>query len=280
MVLSEVLDGPLPHIIYYPSTYTGPEKKKYPTLLFLHGGGSVANPEAMKKISITSMLATGRIPGGHEKFPFIVIQPIAPKSGWPQHNGKIIELLEEVGPKIGVDPSRLYLTGQSMGGNGALMLALENPGRFAAVVPICSYLSAGVASTVKRFLGIGSSAFDKLRKRVAGSLSTTPVWAFHSADDALVSVEQSDGLVAAIKEAGNPEVKYTRYDTAPGIASLGRRGKGHACYELAYMEAELYTWLLRFTSANGGGTSNQEKEAGAEEEGKAGTGAEGKEEAA
>lgn len=48
----------------------------------------------------------------------------------------------------------------------------------------------------------------------------------------------------ALREAGNANVKYTRYDTAPGLPGFGPKGQGHASYELAFMEGELYEWLL------------------------------------
>ena len=37
------------------------------------------------------------------------------------------------------DPSRVYLAGQSMGGNGAWLYASANPGIFAGVMVVCGY---------------------------------------------------------------------------------------------------------------------------------------------
>ena len=65
----------------------------------------------------------------------------------------------------------------------------------------------------------------------------------------MVSVEHTDAIVEALREAGNENVKYTRYDTAPGLPGFGPKGQGHASYELAFMEGELYEWLLLQTRA-------------------------------
>ena len=40
-----------------------------------------------------------------------------------------------------VDPSRVYLTGLSAGGNGSWVLASRDPNRFAAALIICGWVS-------------------------------------------------------------------------------------------------------------------------------------------
>jgi S-formylglutathione hydrolase len=66
----------------------------------------------------------------------------APWSGhWRMESYLIEELLPSVASEFGLDPERQGLFGHSMGGHGALTLALRHPGRFAslsAFAPICS----------------------------------------------------------------------------------------------------------------------------------------------
>ena len=191
------------------------------------------------------MLTDGRIPGGNDKFPFVVIHPIAPLWGWPQHNDKVVELVESLVPTAGIDRSRLYLTGQSMGGNGAWTLGMQKADMFAAVVPVCGFL---LDSLVDVPFPIASDASEKLKGEAATALATTPVWAFHGANDALVYVKQSDQIIKALEETGHPATKYTRYEEAPGLPGYGEKGAGHASYELAYATPELYEWLLTLTN--------------------------------
>lgn len=48
------------------------------------------------------------------------------------------------------DPSRLYLTGLSMGGSGTLRIAAYYPGRFAALAPICPDFDGEFVDTLAR----------------------------------------------------------------------------------------------------------------------------------
>ena len=73
--------------------------------------------------------------------------------------------------------------------------------------------------------------------KIAEILKNKPIYVFHAANDSVVSVEHSDGMVESLKKAGNTNVLYTRYDDAPGFPAGG--GKGHASYELAFKEEKL-----------------------------------------
>src|SRR6202034_4823602 len=90
-------------------------------------------------------------------------------------------------------------------------LAAKSPKRFAAIVPIC---------------GRGDPAW-------AGRLRGIPTWAFHGADDRVVPPEQSERMIAALKEAGG-DVRLTVY---PGV--------GHAAWTPAFADPMLYEWLLQ-----------------------------------
>jgi S-formylglutathione hydrolase len=68
----------------------------------------------------------------------------ATREPWSRHYRMESYLLEELLPLVaglGVDAGRAGITGHSMGGHGALTLALRHPGRFASVsalAPICA----------------------------------------------------------------------------------------------------------------------------------------------
>ena len=50
--------------------------------------------------------------------------------------------LDAASAEFGGDPARTYATGMSMGGYGTWELALQQPQRFAALVPVCGGLTA------------------------------------------------------------------------------------------------------------------------------------------
>ena len=60
-----------------------------------------------------------------------------------------------------------------------------------------------------------------------------PVWAFHGEQDHIVPYQETERLVEQLRAYGG-EVKFTLY---PGV--------GHAAWEQAYSDHELYAWLLR-----------------------------------
>jgi predicted peptidase len=150
------------------------------------------------------------------ELPCIVAAPQCPaESDWALHDDALIALLDQLAATYAVDPGRVYLTGLSMGGRGAWRLAAANPGRFAALVPICARRPDWLR---------GSDAVCRLHDM--------PIWVFHGALDQVVPVEESDTMVAALRECG-AVVRYTIYPDA-----------GHDSWTPAYAEPELYTWML------------------------------------
>ena len=63
------------------------------------------------------------------------------RTHWRMESYLLDELLPQVAAQLPIDGSRLGITGHSMGGHGALTLALRHPGRFqslSAFAPICA----------------------------------------------------------------------------------------------------------------------------------------------
>jgi predicted peptidase len=130
------------------------------------------------------------------------------------------------------DRRRVHLSGLSMGGFGTWELAMAQPGRFAALVPICSgvrplsdwpQLRVDLPADLK-----GADSYAEVARRIG----KTPVWMFHGDADQSVPVEESRHMGAALKAAG-AEFKYTEY---PGV--------GHNSWDKAYAEPDLVPWLL------------------------------------
>lgn len=128
------------------------------------------------------------------------------------------------------DPHRVYLTGLSMGGYGTWYIASRNPGRFAALAPVCGGIRA--PKTVP--LPAASSASESYAD-VAKKIGATPVWIFHGAADDVINVNESRRMADAMKATG-AEVHYTEY---PGV--------GHNSWDKAYAEPDLIPWLLSKT---------------------------------
>ncbi|MDX1965129.1 MAG: alpha/beta hydrolase-fold protein [Pirellulales bacterium] len=205
--------------------------KKYPVVLFLHGAGERGDDNANQLKYFPTWMAE---PAWQEKYPCYVIAPQCRKDkkwvevDWsttapinmPPEPGEqmqvALRILDETLKNYPIDPDRQYLTGLSMGGYGSWDLAMRQPTRFAAVVPIC---------------GGGDD-------RHAALLKDLPLWAWHGDQDQAVPVERSRKMIAAIKAAGG----QPRYTELPGV--------GHDSWTPAYKSEELLPWL--FAQKRGG----------------------------
>ena len=136
--------------------------------------------------------------------------------------------------EFNADASRVYLTGLSMGGNGAWYLAYHHADRFAAVVVVCGFVGdfTGTTSGVHYPAIVATSSSDPYAA-IAQRVSRLPIWIFHGDADATVPVEVSRRMAAALKTIG-ADVQYTEL---PGV--------GHNAWDPAYDRADLFTWLFK-----------------------------------
>ena len=186
---------------YFPDDYSedGPG---HPLLFFLHGSG--------ERGADLNLLTTATLPKYIEEgldLPFVTVCPQCQEM-WDARS--LALLLDEVIEKYNVDRTRVYLSGNSMGGLGTWMLANVAADRFAAIAPICPP-SAPVNPA--NFKGL-------------------PIWCFHGAMDPIVPIGESVKMIRRLREAGC-EVKFTVYPD-----------EGHDSYTPAYHDPELVTWLL------------------------------------
>ncbi len=130
------------------------------------------------------------------------------------------------------DRNRIYLSGLSMGGFGTWEFAARNPGRFAALVPICSGVRPQKNWPQLRVTLVDDPKIADPYAEIARHIGSTPVWIFHGDADPAVPVDESRHMAEALK-AANAKFKYTEY---PGV--------GHNSWDQAYAEPDLVPWLL------------------------------------
>ena len=157
-----------------------------------------------------------RIVKVHENFPFITVSPICARDTWFDYMETLSALVLELSSSDFVDPSRLYLTGASMGGYATWQLAMSMPGCFAAIIPVCG----------------GGMYWNAAR------LAGTPVWAFHGALDDAVLVEESIKMVDAVNNNGG-SAKLTVYPN-----------NTHDAWNDTYSNPEVFEWLLEHVNDN------------------------------
>lgn len=213
----------VPYQLYLPPNYD--KSRRYPLVLCLHGAGEMKSAPYAARTAQSTALLTSDIRAKHPAF--VLIPQTA--TGWvrrPPRGGNIsgagstdtpessalrlvLKIVADTMREYSVDPDRVYVGGQSMGGVATWSLITRHPETFAAAVPIC---------------GVGDpSAAGKIR---------CAVWAFHGAKDRTVPVSCSRDMVEALKKAGG-SVRYTEF---PDVE--------HASWGPAWQEPELVPWLF------------------------------------
>ncbi len=121
---------PVRHIALLPSGHAEQPEKVWPVVVFLHGTGGHTETAALKEPIRTFWQ-------DQSERPFILLQPLAPRgTSWVPD--QLMDWLAAILPEVGGDPSRVILTGFSMGGIGTWNVSCAHPDRFAAFIPLAS----------------------------------------------------------------------------------------------------------------------------------------------
>lgn len=127
----------------------------------------------------------------------------------------VYDVMSEVKGRYPVDEDRVYLTGSSMGGGGALWLALTRPDVWAAVAPVCAATIPGT-------------------EELAANARNFPVRLFHGELDPAVPAESSRQWQRRLLDAG-VAADYTEF---PGVR--------HNAWDVAYRNGAIFEWLGKF----------------------------------
>ncbi|WP_420459843.1 dienelactone hydrolase family protein [Neolewinella sp.] len=195
------------YLVSYPEGYEQ-DTADWPLVLFLHGGGeSGADLSSVKRGGLPQHITEG------EQFPFITLAPQNRLGHGFWDLVGLTQLLDDFTAHQRVDAHRIYLTGASRGGLGAWMLAMQNPGRFAALAPVCGAVPHSYAVWIEEDL---------------------PIWIFHGTDDQSIYPSETIAMVEQLRQKNMKHpVKLTMYE-----------GVAHNAWDYAYADPELYKWLL------------------------------------
>jgi len=188
-----------------------------PLLVFLHGIGERGSDNLDQLDYLPTWMVT---PEWRDRFSAFILALQCPDDelwvrSWDEGGASrallaVENAIEQVTEDENIDPSRIYLTGLSMGGYGAWALAVHRPDLFAGLVPICG---GGDPATVERLRGL-------------------PIWVFHGSDDLVVRESESLEMVASLRAHGIP-VGYTRLE-----------GVAHDSWTDAYLNEGAVNWLF------------------------------------
>jgi predicted esterase len=206
--------GTVPYRLFRPSGLSADQKA--PLILFLHGVGD-RGTDNIKQLEWMGGLVNNTRNGQYAAY---VLAPQIDTHSWFQSftstptpaMALTIQALKQVIATENVDPTRIYVTGTSMGGEGVWDILDREPNLFAAAVPMSGGGDVTTASTIKDI----------------------PIWAFHGSADTIVPVENTRNMIQALRDVGgNP--KYTEV-----------AGGGHLIWDPIYQDVSrtLYPWLF------------------------------------
>jgi predicted peptidase len=218
---------PYQYEVYVPAGYAS-AAGRWPVILFLHGAGERGS-DGLRQTNVGIASAIRNAPA---KYPAIVVMPqVPPDSVWIGAPAQAaMAALDQTLAEFRADPDRVYLTGLSLGGNGTWNLAYHNTERFAAIAPICGFVS--VIPRLPGSRAIVPAGGDDTFVALARRLGRLPTWIFHGEIDPVVSVNESRRAAEALKAAGG-DVHYTEL-----------LGGGHNVWDAAYASPQFQEWLF------------------------------------
>ncbi|HTS25111.1 MAG TPA: alpha/beta hydrolase-fold protein [Bryobacteraceae bacterium] len=219
---SDVDDSDQPYALYLPKSFD--PAKKYPLVVSLH------QEESNHRLNLRTLFGVVTRLGGEPDtqdlryFPpvrdvdFLIACPYA--RGTMGYQGvaekDVYDMIADVKRRFPVDEDRVYLTGISMGGAGALWLALTRPDVWAAVAPVCP-LPAGAAT-----------------EELAGNALQLPIRLFHGDQDPIAPVSSSRAWQRRLQDQG-VSADYLEFP-----------GARHNAWELAYRNEAIFDWFAKF----------------------------------
>jgi len=225
---TRIASANMPYRLCKPYGYD--EQKKYPLVLFLHGAGERGTNNTSQLTANAGATVWAKTTNQQKNPCFVLAPQCGNDKQWVNtnwSNGSYVQknipiseqlsmamaLLDSLCTIYPIDPSKIYITGISMGGYGTWDAITRFPNRFAAAIPICG-------------------AGDPTRANLLASL---PIRCFHSSDDGTVPVKGTRDMVKAINALGpnNRGDFYTEYTN-----------KGHGSWVAAYSEQTLIDWMF------------------------------------
>lgn len=199
-------------------------QSKLPLLIFLHGSGG-GGGDIRRIAGQPAAILRSIIRFGHD--PCLVVAPQCRRQSatgepctWIPADLDL--LLAHLRNTLPINASRIYLTGNSMGGYGSWAWAAESPEHFAAIAPVVG--------------GIGPKGPKDITPHLdhwVEGLRKVPIWAFTGARDRVVPPEHPERIIRALQAKGHRNARITIY---PDM--------GHDAGRRAYETAEFYQWLF------------------------------------
>lgn len=239
-LLQVVTDPNTYSALAYESVVKNEKSERKPLIVVLHGAGrqnkdilsDLGDPNGEHAGLIPSLIAANEAPKElTENFSVLAPYAFGKTSFYQDSRSTLLQFVDWAKKNQGTescpitfDPNRIILFGFSDGATVAVELLTTR--RFIGGV-ICSYGFSG----------------QTLPKQALDRLSNVPMWIFHSADDVIFDVKNSDRLYNQLLSVTLSNLlKYSRFDQDP--EHLPKRVQGHSMGITASKSSQVYEWML------------------------------------
>lgn len=195
----------MPYWVYSPEG----AKPGMPLTVFLHGAAERGNDGSLVLTrSLPQWLEAGR----WTPEAYVLCPQCRVGFDWNSQIERLKAVIDHEAARLQADPTRISITGISMGGFGTWAMGLHYPEFFSAIAPVC-----------------GGGLSWRCSSLAQGNM---PVWAFHGDADPMVPLRNSVEMVEAVNAAGG----HARLTVFPGVE--------HNSWDQAYGQTEVLQWLL------------------------------------
>lgn len=181
-------------------------KGAVPLIVFLHGSGERGTD--LEKVKAHSPFTYRHL----MKEPVAILAPQCPDNMW-WDTRTVYHLIQEIVGKYKINPSRIYLTGLSLGGWGTLKLAMEHPELFAAVAPVCAPTDRQMLANINQYKNLN-------------------IKIFHGGLDDIVLPENAFNFYQKLHPV-NPRAELIIFPN-----------DNHNSWDSTYSDPAFYTWML------------------------------------
>lgn len=214
-----------PYQVFIPAGHTSATRAAI--ILSVHGSGERGTDGDKQMLEgLAPVISTQRT-----TFPALAVFPQIPPGETfdrPTMTRIVMGALDAAAAEFNADITREYATGYSFGGGVIYEAAYANPTRFAAIAPMSSTFCDACVS------GQANATTGSAYPLIANALKAVPFWVYHGSADQTAPVTKAQGLVNALRSAGDTQVKYTEYAGFDHVTT----------WRTAYASADFYAWLF------------------------------------
>lgn len=156
------------YLLYTPSDLKKGER--YPVALFLHGCCGKDNHATMRNAVDPPVRMWHHFGDNTQDVPTYVIAP-ATSRGWSQHIENLKFVIDSLINKGNADPTRIYITGFSMGGAGTIEFLQRYPKYFAAALPMGMNFRGDMSAIKDIPIWTNRGALDKYANKLNNSVA-------------------------------------------------------------------------------------------------------------